>query len=515
MPSEALLSCYTKGMIPVRQAGMWLKRWWNSTDAIDKLFIGILIVLAGRPLTDVDFGWHLRSGMDLLRTWHIPQLDPYSYTLPDYPWVNHEWLSDGIVAFIYQHLGTGVLIMFFAIIVVAAAWLAVSAWSTASRKSKFISSALIILAALWYWGVRVQMVTVLGAGLVMWSFVQYRNGRLKQLWWYVPLFWLWANLHGGFLVGLGLLAIMVGAEGIKLLINRYRLAHRQRQLAEPALRPDQFWQLVVIGIASSFVTLFNPYGWHLYYDFYKLFTTPLALSSLTEWQPIQFSGFFLIYLIVLLVALLWTYRKAEPTRWAVMLILFALTIWSRRNLPFFLLASAGFIAEAIDISVRRISDYLVRRRWLVAGLAVGVGLIFILPNLVWLLGKAGDTATIANLHQYPLQAIQWARAHPDQIGTHIYNSYGDGGFLVWQFPEQKVFIDGRMSYWQMGDKFVLRDARAIDVADPGAIQMMQDRYGVDWVLVNPHLKLAQALSQQPGWQLVYNDSIAVIYTKTK
>ena len=49
----------------------------------------LLFAFCTRALSDPDFGWHLRSGMDLLRNLAIPRVDPYSYTAPTWPWVNH------------------------------------------------------------------------------------------------------------------------------------------------------------------------------------------------------------------------------------------------------------------------------------------------------------------------------------------------------------------------------------------------------------------------------------------
>ncbi len=494
----------------------WLRDWWLSTDLIDKLLFLVLLVMVSRPLTDPDFGWQLRSGLDLLRTLHIPKFDPYAYTMPNYPWVNHEWLSEGILAFIYQYLGAEALALIFALIIIGAFWLAVSRVN-ADYKSKFIATALAILAAMARWGVRMQMLTILGVALVLWSFYRYRKGEIKSLWWYVPIFGLWANLHGGFLMGLGILVLIFIVEEVKwwLHTNYPRIAKHWKD-PEPTLQLNQLKHLFWVGLASGAITLVNPYGWKLYQEFYAVFTNSFALKHIVEWQPLPLfdaSGqWFLPYLILLALVLIFTYRKIEPTRLVIALVLLVLAFISRRNLPFFLLMSVGFLAEAINHQVVLITNYLMRYRWLVV-LIVGMVSYFIISNLIWLTKDAGNLTIISALKGYPLQAVQWAKAHPDQLGSHMYNPYDWGGFLVWQFPEQKVFIDGRMSCWRIGNRFVFRDSMSIMFAGAGALQGMQDRYGVDWVLTHSNLPLAQALSNQPDWQLIYSDPIAVIYRK--
>ncbi len=494
----------------------WLRGWWLNTDLLDKLLFLVSIIIVTQPLKDPDFGWQLRSGLDLVRTFRLPKFDPYSYTMPNYPWINHEWLSEGIVAFIYQYLGAATLAFIFALIIIGAFWL-VASCVTADRKTKFIVIALAIITDIARWGVRMQMLTILGVAGLLWMFFRYRRGEIKHLWWYVPIFLLWANLHGGFLMGLGIIGLIWLVEVIK-----WWLHHRSPQLSrsweafEPTLKLAQLKHLFWVGLASGAVTIINPYGWKLYQDFYAVFTNSFALRHIQEWQSISILDmswrFLLSYLILLTLVLIFTYRKAEPTRWVVAVVLLALAFISRRNLPFFLLMSTGFLAEAINHWIVLITKYSMRYIWLVV-LIVGMVSYFIVSNLIWLAREAGNLATVSLIKGYPLQAVQWAKAHPDQLGSHMYNLYDWGGFLVWQFPEQKVFIDGRMSYWQLNDRFVFRDAMSIKFAATGAIRGMQDRYDVDWVLTTANMPLAQSLSNQPDWQLIYSDPIAVIYRK--
>ncbi|TKB34809.1 MAG: hypothetical protein E8D51_01845 [Nitrospira sp.] len=72
----------------------------------DAFLLLIILNFTLQPLTEPDFGWHLRTGLDLL--WQggtLPALDPYSHTMPDWPWVEHAWLTDLIVGAFYQMFG--------------------------------------------------------------------------------------------------------------------------------------------------------------------------------------------------------------------------------------------------------------------------------------------------------------------------------------------------------------------------------------------------------------------------
>ena len=62
-----------------------------------KLCFVFLIFLAlfikGLFLLDPDFGFHIRGGQ-IINLTGVPKLDPFSYTMPSFPVIDHEWLTD-------------------------------------------------------------------------------------------------------------------------------------------------------------------------------------------------------------------------------------------------------------------------------------------------------------------------------------------------------------------------------------------------------------------------------------
>ena len=61
--------------------------------------------------------------------------------------------------------------------------------------------------------------------------------------------------------------------------------------------------------------------------------------------------------------------------------------------------------------------------------------------------------------QYPLGAVKYLHENP--IEGNMFNEYNWGGFLIWQYPEKKVFIDGRMPSWKMGDQKIFEEFNQI------------------------------------------------------
>src|SRR3990172_1739641 len=53
---------------------------------------------------DPDFGWHIKMG-ELILTHGIPAKAPFSYTMPSFPFVDHEWFTNVLIYILYENMG--------------------------------------------------------------------------------------------------------------------------------------------------------------------------------------------------------------------------------------------------------------------------------------------------------------------------------------------------------------------------------------------------------------------------
>ena len=473
-----------------------------------------LVLLGARPAVDPDFGWHLQAGTDFLKS-GIPKFDPYSYTMPDWPWVDHEWLSDILLALIHNSLGPLALSVLFALVIAATFYWAVGIFGPVSRSARALAAVFGVLASLPILGVRVQVLTLLGIVGLLWFLVRYRRGEIKSAYWLVPLFLLWTNLHGGFVMGFGVLGVFGVAELAKIIMLHFepKLEKKWQETVLPWLR----WQhLFLAGSLALAITLINPYGLRLYYDIYLTLSDQFALSNIGEWQAVNISADiarnFLVYGIVLAIFLLVGYRKIQPTRWLITLVLAYLAFKYWRNMPFFMIATISWFGEVIDLKVGDALKSFDRHR----------GLVLVTLALFLFFGyRYGNNLVVGSLdlekrytgdYAYPYKAIQWAKQNSDRIGERVFNEYAWGGLLVWQFPEQKVFIDGRMPFWKLGERYVFYESQLALNAQPEALGIL-DKYGVDWVLIMPNRPLDFVLRSNEDWREVYRNSSSVIHVR--
>jgi hypothetical protein len=96
------------------------------------------------------------------------------------------------------------------------------------------------------------------------------------------------------------------------------------------------------------------------------------------------------------------------------------------------------------------------------------------------------------------------------LNGRIFNNYAWGGYMEWNAPELKPFIDGRADIFVCNgvfDDFV----KATAIEEPLDIL---NRYRIDYALLNPNQPLAYLLEHSREWRMIYSDKVAVLFERT-
>ena len=497
----------------------------SSFPALHALLAIFILNLVLQPLTEPDFGWHLRAGIDLLEHGgRMPTTDPYSYTMPDWPWVEHAWLTDGILALIYRALGdAGALgaIVFFAAVTAGACALA-TVPSRAGWTARLVAIAVVLWVARPFLGARTQFVSLLGLAVLLWIWHRMQTGSLAAVWVIPPLFLLWGNLHGGFTAGLFALGLILGVSAlIRYATSQWPVV--TQRFDEPVSDWPQIGRLALaMGLAVA-ATLLNPYGWGLHREIIESLSDTFMLETLREWQPLSLETMagrlYVAYLAGLALLMAIGYRRIEPVRWVLWLAFLWFSIRHWRNILLFLVVSLPLGAEMLEAMATRAADRLpaLRRHagqgTLAAAVCVAIALgLSGTDHLARVLRSGLAPEQFFRETAYPIEAVQWIKANRDKLGTRPFNEYGHGGFLLWWLPGEKIFIDGRMPAWRIGDRNIFADYLALTNQDPPSLNVL-DKYGVEWALVARESALARALSGAHVWRTVYEDAKARIYVR--
>ena len=279
--------------------------------SVEDLWLGLpVFVLLWKtflfPVPVLDFWWHLKIGELIAGSWSIPVVDSFSFTATGKPFIVQNWLAELIYYGLYS-LGGIPLVVFGNALLALVGFLAVYSLCLKATKNLRLAVAVSTLAALGVIStIRPQIFSFLMFAVYYWVLVSYRSHRKNHLWLLPVLMVLWTNLHGAFVIGLGLIALFIVCEGLRRLID----PGRTDALTIPALR-----RLIIVFVLSILATLVNPEGYKVY-DYVRTVVTDQASQKLVaEWQPPlinDVAGIVLFYAPFFLTLLVFVYASVKP-----------------------------------------------------------------------------------------------------------------------------------------------------------------------------------------------------------
>lgn len=475
-------------------------------------FIGIAFWLAANSTLDPDFGWHLRMGQLILDK-GIPATDPFSYTMPHYPFVDHEWLTSVIIAFLYNSVGLSGLSIVFA----AAAYAAIVLQAVFIKtKWIFIPLMLSSLGLMAPLGLRPQVFSWLLFSVLI-------TVLLKDKLWLrfkygLPLLILmWVNLHGSFPLGIIMIVIAVLVRAIQK-------------------KKISLIDLSIVGFCIA-MTFVNPYKERIWLEIWNEVSDKSIYWSFQEWLPAFFVlnyGFIVLFpLSIVLTLKFWKKLSLMEKVYYVVFLLLAFS--SNRHIPFWLLIALSLTAKQIEYLYQEVGQEKVRKRFFIA---YKIFFIIVLEIAISQFLAVLHKNKYSSLSIYPEKALRFLKTHESK--GNIFAEYGWGGYLIWQYPQKKVFIDGRMASWRQNIVFLGESSNALAEYEKvmngeGSLKTILDRYNIDTVFLNtqedpekivklfehiPFMRLTNKASlkrelKKIGMKITYQDGLAIIYQKTK
>jgi len=504
-----LLSLYTHDTV-AGESDMKPRRLLEGLNT-QRLMVAVLLLciffMASREIVDPDFWWHLRTGQHIVETRSIPRQDIFSHTLPDQPWITHEWLAEVLIFGIYSTSGQEGLILAFAAIITGA--FALLYLQCPGRP--YLAAFVVILAAITSavtWGVRPQMLSLLIFAAFLYILHAFGSGRRKYIWLVPPLMALWANLHGSFLLGLVLLSVyIVGA-----MISKILAAGDEQNLTWSDIS-----RLVVATLITGLAPLVNPNGVQLLVYPFGTLWSPAMQAYIMEWfspdfHQIQFQPFAL-FILLIVVALGLSRRSPSPTGLLLLLGFGYASLRSARLIPYFALAATPILAAQLlhvwkrsrwsgrfVVGRRRAGTTYLLLNWLLLSLVILGGAV-----------KVGLTLrgnSEAQRENFPVDAVDFIEEQ--RITGNMYNLYHWGGYLLWRlYPDQKVFIDGRADVY--GDAFIDQYLQVYQLREGWEEPL--DIYSVNLAIIDRGSSLSTVLNERSDWERRYADEKAVIFIR--
>lgn len=492
----------------------------NLFFGIFLIFYFFLSIYTSYNGLDPDHGWQLQMGKIILES-GIPKNDPFSYTMPSYPFIDHEWFLNVFLYLTNKYLGRISLSIVFSTILFFTLYFRLSKKS--NLNSKLITSFLILNTILFIFGIRIQVVGWFLLAILLNFFNKDDDFYIKQGSWFLPMIMLiWANTHGSFALGLALIFL----KNLCIFFKKHT-----RKI-----------KIITISILSFLSTLINPYFIFIYREVYDLASDSFLKKHISEWTHIgNFSNLNLVIVFAFIFIIFifnhkFTKQKIKIFDFLLLAIFSYLSISSIRHIPLFFIFIIPYVStfftefyELIKKNQDSRQKFDKIKPILIIFLIVING--FSIFNLIKYSHRITEEAF------YPKIAVKFLKDNPRILNnSRIFSNHGWGGYLIYNLPEKKVFVDGRMNSWrhhqaENEDDYIFY--KYINIMEgKEELQPYLDRYEINLILWKKEkektpsllaliLEIIQPEETEPfqerledlNWNTVYQDENSIIYQK--
>lgn len=474
-------------------------------------FYVLFFLLFSRSLADYDMWGYLSFGRIFWENGYFPYQDIFSYTPTKPLWVYHEWLTGVILYPLLTHLGpAGIQFLRYVFIIMTIFVMyhtAILRGASAIFAFITISVGLILMS----WGyspvVRAQIFTYFffALSLLVNEYARKKN-KYHGLLWLLPIHILWCNLHGGFVAGLGLIALYALGEG---------------------LSGRRFAPFLLIFLGSCLATLINPYG----IDYWRYLVDAIIMPrpDITEWYSVLKSlntktaiAPSIIFLLMSFVVIGATVSRGKRYL-TELIIIAALTYLGLKHIrhTVFLGIVLGVFMPAIFMEIiDRVSNRIifVKKVWLKSVFLVCFYLtanlfVYMLPSTIAMKSLSGKLiptfSVMAPSPVFPVGALKWL--DNNSFKGNILPSFHWGEYVIWKtYPKCKVAIDGRYETVypkQFQDEY-------FDFANGrDNWKIFLDQYPHDAILLMANTRIHFLLLKEPSWKMVYTDKNCVLFLR--
>jgi hypothetical protein len=449
-----------------------------------------LLVLTGdHLLIDPDTMWQIAVGQWILEHHAVPETDVYSFTMAGQPWISTQWLAQVLYAKAYAIAGwSGPVVLAASAIAATFALLARFLKQRVSDKTTliFVAVALVLTAAHLLARPHALALPV----MILWvgGLIEAAERRGAPSFWLLPLMALWANLHGGFVFGLALMAPI----GLDAVVN-----------AHAKLRKSLVLRWAVFAAAALAASCLTPYGWDALFAARRILNLGAALELIGEWRAASFAHPGMLEAVVAMAfgLALWRGITLPPLRLALVFGFVLMALSHIRNGEVLALLGPMVLAAPLARYVGGPDDN--RRSAGSPGLLLaGLSVILVAGTLVF-----------ASVHRFEPDARQSPVAAVAALKkmnfTRVFNDYDFGGYLI--ANGVPTFIDGRTELF--GEKFMVDHNNASGLQEPESLFRLLEEYRIEATLMRTQSAATKLLDHIDGWQKVYSDDTATIHVR--
>ena len=455
------------------------------------------VCLISQTRVDPDLWGHVLFGRDIVAQRAIPAVDPYSFT-SDRLWINHEWLAEVLLFLAFSVAGSLGIVALKTAVVTAALALMSRVLNRAGlapiSHDRLIAIGLVVMIPR-IQTARPQVFSVLLFALLLHSLIAADRGRSRWLLAVPIIMAVWANLHGGFIVGLGVLFLWLVVRSL------------QGGIAVST------GALFALGLLSIGATLLNPYGFGLWQFLWS--TVGLSRPNIGDWQP-MFSlplVFSVPFVIAAGICVFMMFKAGSRLDWAYKLIIGVLFVGAMRVSRldvFFGIAMVMLVAPALsrseNSSMRARIDSAVSSAFRYRPVFLVFATVIVLTGVSYGV-RSGRCITAPWAPESA--TIDFFKTHATRARVLTWFNWGE--YAIWHLgPKLLVSMDGRRETVYSEDFF---DAHSRFYADGPDAAAFVRRLAPDFIWLPSDEAVVKTLAKD-GWHPVFRGPISTIVGRT-
>ena len=493
-----------------------------------------------RTVADFDLGWQLATGRYVMEHHAIPRTEMFSYTAPGTEWI-YPILSGVIFYLLYVAKGFAALSWLNA----GAAMATVGSLLTTGKRITAVLAILAVPTIAFRTTPRAELFTTVFFAAALALIWRHYQGKTSYLWMLPIFFALWANLHLGFVAGLGVL-------GAYIFLALCDMAFAERRgIALHRLRTAAPW------LAASFAAvLLNPWGWRIFAAVRRQQeVTKLHSAFIGEWSAMHFNA--------LSWQQLFSPRDPASSDWWMLVIAVAAILtclWRRRPGPALLLAAAMYFsiehirfqalfavlvvviggnifpelkAQTTTAKIPSEEKPITRRQLLSRQISSAIPIVIVLFALSLVGTRIADLVTeryyvdsgqitlfgAGSSWWFPERAAEFILN--ERLPANLFHDYTLGGYVTWKLgPQYRDFVDGR--YMPFGAELFTEQRNLVSLPpDAPEWRSAEEQWNLNTILfpVSRYAGLGsfplQDYCQSANWKLVYLDDTGAVFLRNR
>lgn len=495
-------------------------------------FIFVSVFTTAKISGDDDIFWHMEIGRYITENKVIPSSDVFGFVTSGREWIPFEWGWDVLSYSVYSFAGYSGVGIFRTIIILFSFFIFI----LIVKRAKVNLNLFFLIALLFLFGAqdrlisKPQIISYLFYALLIYIIIDYKyfnRFSFKKIYFLPMIFLIWTNMHMGVLVGVIILVMLLVTEGIDLIKSK------QLKLDSVLTSSNKdFLKLTLICVVSILCLMLNPHSIKTF-QYVGSHLNMKMMADVFEWRSpfdkiFTSTVYFYVYLIFLglgVVALYLAYKMKDNLFQFIIVILMLNSFRASRFSVDYMILCLPIVIILLNILISKSKyKYFLSSKYFSYSLIAVFSVLTILSatnKLYDLMNYPKLSGFGVDERDYPKKMFDFIKENKiDESISRPFNTYGCGGYYIWEFKGKKNFIDSR----GLNDE-IYYDFKTINNKQPG-FENKIEQFGFDsfiWFfpgLTSNSVELQSSvisylIYNSDRWKLVYWDDTGLLFLKNE